>query len=200
MNGCITHENTDKYHDKKIVGSNENIFECSICLNKYKKNVIKFVELGCRHIYCKSCIVEWANTSYLSRCPLCRKKFSIRGSNIYKILENFDYKFGKMYIKSTVVKGGYADMPTNYELTQIKNIYNFQQIKLVDNYNIGNMAIVLNINSNIWYIGNVTYIDNDVYVLDNCRFIQRVDGTTFMCNPPTREIKKSNNSFYLGVY
>ena len=52
--------------------------DCSICLEKYKKND-KCIKLDCSHIFHKKCLNEWfknrIDKSKELNCPLCRNNF-----------------------------------------------------------------------------------------------------------------------------
>lgn len=64
-------------HIKKYSSIKEK--KCSICLNKYKSpDIIK--EFPCKHIFHKTCIFKWLNTSNV--CPLCKHDITEEINNV----------------------------------------------------------------------------------------------------------------------
>jgi len=47
---------------------------CPICMC----NIEKPCSIGCRHLFCKTCIVKWLGLDMLNshKCPVCRKSYS----------------------------------------------------------------------------------------------------------------------------
>ncbi|XP_070849576.1 E3 ubiquitin-protein ligase TRIM39-like [Chaetodon trifascialis] len=52
----------------------ENYFQCSICLNVFTDPVTT----PCGHNFCKTCLSEAWDDSYLCHCPTCNKRFHMR--------------------------------------------------------------------------------------------------------------------------
>ena len=68
----VMHAMRSRNKIKKITLHNEEEFindECSICLDKFKKNNI-VNRLPCRHIFHQNCLRDWLKDN--DTCPLCR--------------------------------------------------------------------------------------------------------------------------------
>ena len=44
--------------------------ECAVCMDTFQPTT-KVMELGCHHVFCYSCIMEWTKKNHI--CPSCRK-------------------------------------------------------------------------------------------------------------------------------
>lgn len=64
--------NSDKHIDAQYLTQLNQGDECAICLLEYKECEI-CLHLNCEHVFHKSCIEQWINSSNDSRCPLCRR-------------------------------------------------------------------------------------------------------------------------------
>lgn len=71
-----------KYKKIKNIETTE---DCSICLQKYTENTFKRT-LECTHHFHKKCIDKWLKQCDEDNihCPICRKKYEIKVSEIYK--------------------------------------------------------------------------------------------------------------------
>ena len=49
--------------------------ECSICMEKFKKNDM-VTDIKCKHLFHKDCIMEWGK--YKNECPNCRDKLPLK--------------------------------------------------------------------------------------------------------------------------
>ena len=67
---CISCENNKNYFLKDELKPLDETQECSVCYDKYS-NTNKACKLLCKHIFHKTCILKWLETS--KTCPLCRK-------------------------------------------------------------------------------------------------------------------------------
>jgi hypothetical protein len=79
-----------KIKQKKNVLSpeNENLIECSICLEKFDEDEHKPKILHCGHSLCLTCLDQYYNTdSFL--CPVCKNKPSFKNSKDIPI--NYDF-------------------------------------------------------------------------------------------------------------
>lgn len=64
--------NSDTHIDAQYLTQLNQGDECAICLLEYKECEI-CLHLNCEHVFHKSCIEQWINSSNDSRCPLCRR-------------------------------------------------------------------------------------------------------------------------------
>jgi hypothetical protein len=51
---------------------NYDIDNCVICTLEFIENKTYIIELQCKHIYCKDCIIKWLKRK--KECPLCKEK------------------------------------------------------------------------------------------------------------------------------
>ena len=65
---CYTSE-SDENNNSRLNSSN--IYQCSICLEKYFHNVY-ICTLPCLHHFHRKCLFDWLCNSEQSTCPLCR--------------------------------------------------------------------------------------------------------------------------------
>ena len=71
IKNCKNNYNKYKLPISKV-RSNDNLLldECSICLEKYKKNE-KIINLNCSHSFHQNCLSKWLNNN--NTCPQCRE-------------------------------------------------------------------------------------------------------------------------------
>jgi hypothetical protein len=64
---------------------NDKICECNICLDE--KEIINFVKLGCKHEFCKDCVIKTLKTDQRDnpRCALCRTEIKSIDSRIESV-------------------------------------------------------------------------------------------------------------------
>ena len=74
--------------EKELNKLNEKINneECTIC----KDEIEEGIKLNCKHIFHKTCIIEWFNIN--QSCPLCRTSFIDKITKLIKIKEKYDLK------------------------------------------------------------------------------------------------------------
>lgn len=72
---CYTSESDENNNTNSFVNSS-NIYQCSICLEKYFHNVY-ICTLPCLHHFHRKCLFNWLCNSEQSTCPLCRSPVMI---------------------------------------------------------------------------------------------------------------------------